>query len=154
MTWLHTKVRKYAKTENWFLWVMYLLLWPDISRQCWPNQELCHDCCCCATLNVLKIWVWWHAGCDTMKQVLSEASGDSLSKHQATQPLQWNALTAPLRWLHIVLGLDRPLAGSFSHDILLGVEREQHTSALMSRVVEFRGRGSDARVTNTWMRWN
>lgn len=46
---------------------------------------------------------------------------------------QRNALTAPLWWLHIVLGLDRPLAGSFSHDILLSVERQQHTSALMSK---------------------
>lgn len=46
---------------------------------------------------------------------------------------QRNALTAPLRWLHIVLGQDKPLAGSFSHDILLSMEREQHTSALMSK---------------------
>lgn len=46
---------------------------------------------------------------------------------------QRNALTARLRWLHIVLGPDRPLAGSLSHDILLGVEREQHASALMSK---------------------
>ncbi len=46
---------------------------------------------------------------------------------------QRNAVTAPLRCLHTVLGLDQPLAGSFSHDILLSVERQQHTSALMSK---------------------
>lgn len=55
-----------------------------------------------------------------------------LSHHNETMPrctaeTQRNVLTAPLRWLPIVLGLDQPVAGSVSHDILFKVEKEQPT---------------------------
>lgn len=46
---------------------------------------------------------------------------------RCTAETQRNVLTAPLRWLPIVLGLDQPVAGSVSHDILFKVEKEQHT---------------------------
>lgn len=55
-----------------------------------------------------------------------------LSHHNKTMPrctaeTQRNVLTALLRWLPIVLGLDQPVAGSLSQDILFKVEKEQHT---------------------------